>query len=314
MALLINIFGCDPVKVSVFKRNFFLCFVLSMSGGVFASADDNDWAVVSDSVKINQAELRVLTKAMLKTGQIPADKLSAAYIEKAAKDFILYKSLAVQAQKLGLDKSPEIQKLLEMTQQNILGAAYLENYLDKLELPNFEAVAFENYTLNRKQFVQSETVNAQHILITIDEGNEKEAQRLAAELREKIVNGKQSFSEIAKKYSKDPTAEKNSGNLGFFDRNQMVSEFSDIAFSLNEGEVSKPVKTQFGWHIIKILEKKPARQLDFEEVKENLITNAKQRFMQEARNNKLDEIIEASELQINKDMINNITNDLLKEK
>lgn len=314
MALLINIFGCDPVKVSVFKRNFFLCFVLSMSGGVFASADDNDWAVVSDSVKINQAELRVLTKAMLKTGQIPADKLSAAYIEKAAKDFILYKSLAVQAQKLGLDKSPEIQKLLEMTQQNILGAAYLENYLDKLELPNFEAVAFENYTLNRKQFVQSETVNAQHILITIDEGNEKEAQRLAAELREKIVNGKQSFSEIAKKYSKDPTAEKNSGNLGFFDRNQMVSEFSDIAFSLNEGEVSQPVKTQFGWHIIKVLEKKPAKQLGFDEVKVNLIANAKQSFMQEARNNKLEEIMESSELQINKDIVNKITDDLLNEK
>lgn len=302
------------VKVSVFKRNVVLCVALSMSAGVFASVGDKRWAVANDSVQISEAELRVITKAMLKTGQIPENKLSAAYVEKAAKEFILYKTLAVKTQELGLDKSPEIQKLLEMTEQNILGAVYLENYLAKLDLPDFEAVAFENYTLNKKQFVELETVNAQHILITVDDGNEKEAQRLTAELRDKVVIGKQDFSELAKKYSKDPSAQKNGGNLGFFDKNQMVVEFSDIAFALKVGEVSQPVKTQFGWHIIKVLEKKPATQLVFSEVKDNLISNAKQNFIQEARNNKLDEIMNASELKINEDMIKNIVNDFLENK
>lgn len=310
MALLINTFGCDPVKVSLFKRGFFLCFVLSMSAEVFAYADDNDWAVASNSVKINQAELRVITSAMLKTGQIPSDKLSTASVERAAKDFILYKTLAVHAQDLGLDKIPEVQKILEMSQQNMLGAAYLENYLEKLKLPDFEAIAFEKYTLNKKEFVQLETVNAQHILITLDDGDDEKAQRFAAELREKIVSEKQDFSEVAKQYSQDPTVIQNNGNLGFFDKNQMVAEFSNMAFTLKVGEVSEPVKTQFGWHVIKVLDKKPERQLDFSEVKERLINSVKQDFIREERSKKINEILNASELHINEDMIKSIVNDL----
>jgi len=282
------------------------------SSVAFAAVDKKVWVVENEAVQVNEAELRTITKALMKTGQIPTGKLSAAYVEKAAKDFMLYKALAADAQKLGLDQAPEVQKLLELTQQRMLGSVYLADYVSKLELPDFESIALENYTLNKKQFVQPETVHAQHILIDF-EGDEEKSQSLAKKVRAKVLEGKQSFAELAKEYSTDPSAKNNGGDLGFFDKNQMVSEFSKEAFSLKMGDVSQPVKSQFGWHIIQVLEKKPAKTLKFSEVKDNLIRTAEQSFKQDARGKKLKETVYTPGLKVNEDLINKIANDLINE-
>ncbi len=296
----------------MFKRIIALSFLALASSVVFAAADEKVWVVENEAVQVNETELRLITQALMKTGQIPPGKLSAAYVEKAAKDFMLYKALAAEAQKLGLDQAPEVQKLLELTQQRMLGGVYLADYVENLEFPDFESIALENYTLNKKQFVLPETVNAQHILIDF-EGDEEKSKLLAQEIRGKVVEGKQSFAELAKKHSTDSSVEKNSGNLGFFDKNQMVPEFSEVAFSLKEGEVSQPVKSQFGWHIIQVLEKKPTKTLSFSEVKDNLIRTAEQSFKQNARGKKLNETVYTPGLKVNEELINKIANDLINE-
>ncbi|MDD2655793.1 MAG: peptidyl-prolyl cis-trans isomerase [Candidatus ainarchaeum sp.] len=89
-------------------------------------------------------------------------------------------------------------------------------------------------------------VRASHILVS----SEREANRII----EEIKNGKD-FAEMAKRYSSCPSG-KGGGDLGFFGKGQMVKEFEDAAFSLKEGELSKPVKTQFGWHIIRVAGRK----------------------------------------------------------
>ncbi|HZJ97653.1 MAG TPA: peptidylprolyl isomerase, partial [Oligella sp.] len=296
----------------VLKYIVVLSVILLTSNAAFVVADEKAWVVENEAVQINEAELRLITKALMINGQIPQGKLSAAYVEKAAKDFILYKALAVDAQKLGLDQSPEVQKLLELSKHRMLGGIYLADYSDKLDLPDFESIALENYALNKEQFVRPETVNAQHILIAF-EGDEEKSKLLAKEVRAKVVEGKQSFAELAKKHSTDSSVEKNSGNLGFFDKSQMVAEFSEVAFSLKEGEVSQPVKSQFGWHIIQVLEKRPAKTLEFSEVKDNLIRTAEQSFKQNARGKKLNETVYTPGLKVNEELINKIANDLLNE-
>lgn len=296
----------------MFKRIIVLSFLALTSSVVFAAANEKVWIVENEAVQVNEAELRLITQALIKTGQIPPGKLSAAYVEKAAKDFMLYKALAAEAQKLGLDQAPEVKKLLELTQQRMLGGVYLADYVNKLDLPDFESIALENYTLNKKAFVQPEAVNAQHILIDF-EGDEEKSKLLAQEIRGKVVEGKQSFAELAKEYSTDASVQNNSGNLGFFDKNQMVPEFSDAAFSLKVGDVSQPVKSQFGWHIIQVLEKKPAKTLEFSEVKDNLIRTAEQSFKQNARAEKLKETVYTPGLKVNQELINKIAQDLLNE-
>ena len=293
------------------KRIVVLSVLLIASGSALASANVQ-WAVQNETVQVNEAELLTITRALLKSGQLRKDKLTAESVESVAKNFMLYKALAADARKLGLDQAPEVQKLLEMSQHRMLGGVYLTDYLDKLDLPDFEKIALENYTLNKQQFVLSETVNAQHILIDF-EGDEEKSKLLAQEIRGKVVEGKQSFAELAKEYSTDSSVQNNSGNLGFFDKNQMVPEFSEAAFSLKVGDVSQPVKSQFGWHIIQVLEKRPAKTLEFSEVKDNLILTAEQSFKQNARGKKLNETVYTPGLKVNQELIDKITSDLLSE-
>lgn len=98
----------------------------------------------------------------------------------------------------------------------------------------------EEEKLNMSQINE---VSAKHILVETEEA--------ANDLLKKINNGEISFENAAKEYSKCPS-KRNGGDLGFFGRGMMVKEFEDAAFALKEGEVSAPVQTQFGWHLIKI--------------------------------------------------------------
>lgn len=289
-----------------------LCFLWIGSAAAMAAAESDSWVVKNKNVQLSETELVTITKALLISGQIPEGKLSAAYVEQAAKDYVLYRNLSEKAQKAGLDQSPEVMKLLELNQQRVLGAIYMVDYLNKLELPDFESIALENYTLNKKQFMQPEMVNAQHILIDFD-GDENKSKLAAQNVRAEVLLGKKSFAELAKEYSTDSSAKRNGGVLGFFDKSKMVSEFSEAAFSLKLNEVSEPVKTQFGWHIIQVLEKKPAKELEFAEVKSSLISSAKQSFKQNARNSKMNEMMNTIDLKVNEDLINKITNQLLQD-
>jgi foldase protein PrsA len=109
-------------------------------------------------------------------------------------------------------------------------------------------------------FNVKEQVNASHILV--------ETEEKAKEVKEKL-NAGGDFAELAKEYSTDGSASLG-GNLGFFSRGDMVKEFEDTAFSLEVGKVSDPVKTEFGYHIIKVIEKKAAKEANYEENKEQI--------------------------------------------
>jgi len=113
-----------------------------------------------------------------------------------------------------------------------------------------------------KQIAGEQEVHARHILVE----TEDEAKAIEAELKKGA-----DFAELAKKKSKDPGAS-DGGDLGFFTKDQMVPEFSAVAFSLEPGKISDPVKTQFGWHIIKVEEKRNRKAPDFEQVKGQIET------------------------------------------
>src|SRR5437868_12735040 len=113
-----------------------------------------------------------------------------------------------------------------------------------------------------KQITGEQEVHARHILVE----TEDEAKAIAEELKKGS-----DFAELAKKKSKDPGAS-DGGDLGFFTKDQMVPEFSTVAFALEPGKISDPVKSQFGWHIIKVEEKRNRKAPDFEQVKGQIET------------------------------------------
>ena len=113
-----------------------------------------------------------------------------------------------------------------------------------------------------KQITGEQEVHARHILVE----TEDQAKKIEDELKKGA-----DFAELAKKESKDPGAS-DGGDLGFFTKDQMVPEFSAAAFALEPGKISDPVKTQFGWHVIKVEEKRTRKAPDFEQVKPQIET------------------------------------------
>lgn len=147
----------------------------------------------------------------------------------------------------------------------------LKNYLTirKLLEPQIEITDEELQTYfeeNKDSFGEAEQVKASHILVA-DEAT-------ANEIKQKLTDGAD-FAELAKEYSTDEGTKEDGGELGFFAKGTMVTEFDDVAFTLPVNEISDPVKTDYGYHIIKVEEKKEAKEANFDdsktEIKETLI-------------------------------------------
>lgn len=117
------------------------------------------------------------------------------------------------------------------------------------------------YEENKANFTEEEQVKASHILV--------EKEDLAKEIKKKLEDG-EDFAKLAKEYSTDEGTKENGGDLGFFGKGKMVEPFDKAAFTLPIGEVSEPIKSEFGYHIILVNEKKEAKTTSLEENKENI--------------------------------------------
>ena len=136
------------------------------------------------------------------------------------------------------DYNMDVEKFKETVRKDLMYQKHKE-WFEK-ENPVTDEEIKKYYEDNKDQFAKRD---ASHILV--------EDEKTANEIKEKLDNG-EDFADLAKEYSKDTANAANGGNLGTFSRGQMVKEFEDAAFKLKEGEISEPIKTQFGYHIIKI--------------------------------------------------------------
>lgn len=132
----------------------------------------------------------------------------------------------------------------------------IRNLLSSIKVSDEELSQY--YNNNKNAFIDPEKVRASHILVS----DEEKANEIISEIKEGL-----SFEDAAKKYSSCPSNAVG-GDLGFFERGKMVPEFEDAAFALEINELSKPVKTQFGYHIIIVKEKIEEKNKSFEEVKD----------------------------------------------
>jgi len=133
-----------------------------------------------------------------------------------------------------------------------------------------EKDAKEYYEKNKDRYKEPEKVKARHILIKTDNKSEKEAKKKAEELLKKAKKEGTDFAELAEKHSEGPSARKG-GDLGFFSKDRMVDAFAEKAFSMEDGQIAGPVKTNHGFHVIKREEYKEANTESFESVKSEII-------------------------------------------
>jgi len=142
------------------------------------------------------------------------------------------------------------------------------------------------YSKNERFYIDKAGVKASHILVKVGEkakaGEEKRALDKVKEVQ-KALKGGEDFADLAKKFSEGPSAPKG-GDLGFFGSGQMVKPFEEAAFKMKVGDVSGPIRTRFGFHIIKVIEKREERKKPFSEVKDQIQQSMKnKKFFQERR-------------------------------
>lgn len=211
-----------------------------------------------DGMTITEKDLKLAQEDL-------AERLPQGATEEQKRDYLVgYLSdlrlgaRAADAAKIG--ETPEFKARLEYFRQKVLLDEYLSREAKKAVTPE---AARKLYDETAKSMTPEEEVRARHILV------EEEAQAKAA--LERVKKG-EDFAKVAAELSKDPGSGKEGGDLGFFTKDRMVAPFAEAAFKLAKGQVSEPVKSQFGWHIIKVEDKRTKSLPAFEEVKGEIDT------------------------------------------
>ncbi|MBW4054030.1 MAG: peptidylprolyl isomerase [Proteobacteria bacterium] len=281
-----------------------------------------------NGIAIDAIELRRAKKVLLRGQTVPAAQeaaLDRQAVEQLVSAELLYQA-AAKMKVADLDKEIDAKvaqgkarfkdeqtftkamKDLEMdekalrdyTRRELLISHFVETtFVPKVTVSDAEIRAF--YDKNPDKFTQPETVKASHILIGVDAkasaDDKKKAREKAEKLRKELAGGAD-FATLAKANSTCPSSQQG-GDLGYFGKGQMVPAFEKAAFALKPGEMSDVVETQFGYHIIKLTDKKPAVVTGFNDVKEKIgeylkgqkVNEAVQQYLADARKNAKIEIL-----------------------
>jgi peptidyl-prolyl cis-trans isomerase C len=237
------------------------------SASTAAQADPNDTLLARvNGVEIRQSDINIAEE------DINNEQLHAAPPEVKREQLLAYLTdvilISQSAEKKNLANDDDFKRRLQFQRNKLLMASLMQN---QAKTSASEEEMRKVYDEAVKPMATEEEVHARHILVE----SEEEAKAIAAELS---AGG--DFATIAKEKSKDPGSA-DGGDLGYFAKGQMVPEFSEVAFKMFPGQVSNPVKTQFGWHIIKVEDKRQRPVPEYDKVKEQIAAYVARRSQNE---------------------------------
>lgn len=232
---------------------------LAVSITLASALNATDYYGTVNGEKITKTDVALV----LQDPRIDFDKLPENAKKQVLDQIINKKLIAKNALASGIANNKEYKNALAKMKEDLAFQVWQKNELEKINISESQKKDF--YNKNKKNFSVPGTLNARHILVK----TEKEAKSIIKELNG--ASKKESkFIALAKTKSVGPSG-KNGGNLGTFPENQMVPEFTKAAKSLSKNSYSKqPVKTKYGYHVIYLKDKKPAKQLSYDKVKGNI--------------------------------------------
>lgn len=258
------------------KRWFFFA-ALALSG-----------SAVADDVLVKQGETTITSRDVVLAIEnfVPESarrELQAS--EKRLRDFVAQlfaiRKLADEAH--GRELSADERWKINASSERAAAQVQLDHRVEELAPNDLENLAREFYVANPEQFQQKEQIRAQHVLIKPEGRSKEEALTLAKHVFTLAKNGDQDFAKLAEEFTEDSSGKANGGDLGFFGRGAMVKPFEDAVFALKDkGDVVGPVETQFGYHVIRLVERKPESTVPFEQVKDKLVRDETLKFKRAA--------------------------------
>jgi peptidyl-prolyl cis-trans isomerase C len=235
--------------------------------------------------EISQNDLDILMKSL--SPQVAAQFNGEEGKKRLIDELVSQELFYLDAVKNGLDKEEEFTSELIKVKENLLKQYAVKKTLSDITVSDEEVADY--YNQNKNYFQNPESLKASHILVD----DEETANKILDEIK-----GGLAFEDAAKNNSKCPS-NANGGDLGYFTRGKMIPEFEKVAFELKEGEISQPVKTQFGYHIIKLVDRKEPSVSPLEEVQAELRRQIVGMKQNEAYMNKTNELKKQYEVVIN---------------
>jgi|APSaa5957512576_1039674.scaffolds.fasta_scaffold30517_2 peptidyl-prolyl cis-trans isomerase C len=228
------------MALTIFSFGFF-------GGG---KSKDSIATVEKESISVEELTNRIASYPPQFQAQLQSKESKVKILDQMIDELVLFN----EAKNAGYKKNAEYKKQLDLARKQILIGLIIKDKIDsKVDVNDAEIQAY--FVKNKDQFAEIEQRKARHILVK----TKAEANRVLRQLRKGA-----SFSPLAKKMSIDKETAKNGGELGWFTKGRLVPEFEKAAYNLKIGQISKPIKTQFGYHVIKLddMKVRPALKLD----------------------------------------------------
>jgi peptidyl-prolyl cis-trans isomerase C len=246
----------------------------------FAQTPDPVIARVN-GVEIHQSDLAIAEEDVGQNLPQGGEEARRDYLVSYLSDMIL---LAQAAEERRLQDDPDFKRRAALARNKVLMEALLQNEGKKSLTDQALHAVYDDAV---KQMGNEEEVHARHILFRVanpaDEKASKEAEDKVKAVIDRLKKG-EDFAKLANELTEDPSGRKDGGDLGYFTKDQMVPEFSTVAFKLDKGAISDPIKTQFGWHVLKVEDKRKRQPPEFDKVKPQLETFVERKAQMELVN------------------------------
>ena len=259
--------------------------------------------IVDGNIKIDAGDIEGY---MLR---VPAERraeVRASYdrVLGMADNLFIARSLAAKARAAGLDKDVNVQRRMQQVQDALLADTYM-TYLEKNAPPvNLETRARELYLADQARYVTPEQVHIEHILIGLNGRTREMAEERAKKVYEEVTTGKEDFLALAARLSDDPDKKRNGGDLGYNSPSSFVAPVTQrIAKMSKKGEISEPIESYQGFHIVRFIDRKKPEQLKFDEVKKSIINGEKDRMAKKRLDDAVTEIRSSSTATIYRDKV-----------
>jgi len=209
----------------------------------------------------------------------------------AVDSVFITRSVAAKARALGLDKDPAIQRRLLQVQELVLADLYMQKVEKEPLNVDLQARAREIFKAESAQMTRPEEVYIQQILVGLNGRTKEMAAERAKTAREEAMKPGADFLAVAAKYSDDPDMRRNGGDLGYSNPASLIDPVRATVQKMSrKGEISEPVESGYGFHILRFIDRRPARPVKFEDVKDALMKREKDRLVKARADAVIDEI------------------------
>ncbi|MDX1460813.1 MAG: peptidylprolyl isomerase [Xanthomonadales bacterium] len=277
------------------KSSLFTLIIAAGIASPLVFAADAD-TVTSDEILASRGEAVVThTEFDAAIAHVPEAERAAFLrdsrrVERVIADLLTKKQLASQARQAHFDQDPVVRQRMENAATATLAEMWLDHRMKSAPEADYEQLAREHYLADPSRYMSEQTIDVSHILISTEERSEEEALARAQQIRAQLEEDPGAWDALVVSHSDDPAVVSNGGAYTSVKRGDMVPNFENTAFELSEGEISSPVQTQYGYHVIRLDGVNEARQLAFDEVRERLIEQQRRRHQNRVRDAVLNEV------------------------